>query len=124
MSGCASTPAVDNSKIGKLATDLGMTTEQAQAGAGAMLKLAQARLDRGQYARIAAVVPRANEYIALASRLGAFQGAVPSAGGLAGAFDKVGITPDQASTFMPALTGYVSEAAGPQVGMLLANAMK
>ena len=124
LSGCASTGSVDNSKIGKLAGDLGMTTEQAQAGTGAVLKLAQARLEVADFDKIAAVVPRGNEYMALAGRLGAFQGAVPTAGGLSSAFGKIGITPSQASKFVPALTDYVSSAAGPDVGMLLSNALK
>lgn len=124
LAGCASTGAVDNSKIGKLAGDLGMTTEQAQAGTGAVLKLAQARLEVADFEKIAAVVPRGNEYMALAGRLGAFQGAVPSAGGLSSAFEKIGITPSQASKFVPALTDYVSTAAGRDVGMMLANALK
>ena len=55
---------------------------------------------------------------------GAFQGAVPSAGGLSSAFEKIGITPSQASKFVPALTDYVSTAAGRDVGMMLANALK
>lgn len=124
LSGCASTGAVDNSKIGKLATGLGMSTEQAQAGVGAMLKLSQARLDPAEYAKIAAVVPRADEYMALAGRLGAYQGAVPTAAGLSGAFDKLGITPEQVSKFVPAVTDYVSKAADPGVGMVLANSLK
>ena len=124
LSGCASTGAVDNSKIGKLATSLGMSTEQAQAGVGSMLKLSQARLDPAEYAKIAAVVPRADEYMALAGRLGAYQGAVPTAAGLSGAFDKLGITPEQVSKFVPAVTDYVSKAADPGVGMVLANSLK
>ena len=124
LTGCASTGAVDNSKIGKLAGDLGMSTEQAQAGTGAVLKLAQARLDMAGYARIAAVIPRGDDYMALAERLGAFEGAVPTAAGLSSAFDKIGITPVQASKFLPALTDYVSTAAGPNVGNLLANSLK
>jgi hypothetical protein len=124
LSSCASTGAVDNSKIGKLAGDLGMSTEQAQAGTGAVLKLAQARLNVASYARIAAVIPRGDEYMALAGRLGAFQGAVPTAAALSSAFDKIGITPAQASKFVPTLTDYVSTAAGPDVGMLLRNSLK
>lgn len=124
LTGCASTGAVDNSKIGKLAGDLGMTTEQAQASTGAVLKLAQATLELGDFDKIAAVFPRGNEYMALADRLGAFAGAEPRAAGLSSAFDKIGITPVQASKFVPALTDYVSTAAGPDVGKLLASSLK
>jgi len=89
-----------------------------------MLKLSQTRLDPAEYAKIAAVLPRADEYMALAGRLGAYQGAVPTAAGLSGAFDKLGITPEQVSKFVPAVTDYVSKAADPGVGMVLANSLK
>ncbi len=124
LSGCASGGGVDESGVGRLAADVGITTEQAQAGIGTMLKLAQARLAVSEYDRIAGAVPRSNEYIALADRLGAFQGATPSASGLAGAFAKLGITPAQAERLVPEVTDYVSKAAGPDVGMLLGNAMR
>lgn len=47
LSGCASTGSLDDTKIGKLASSLGLTSEQAQAGVGAMLKLSQARSHAG-----------------------------------------------------------------------------
>lgn len=124
LTGCASTGSVDDTKIGKLASSLGLTSEQAQTGVGAMLKLSQARLDPGQYGKIAAVIPRADEYMALARRLDAFQGAVPSAAGLSSAFGKLGISPEQATKFVPAVTDYVSKAADPGVGMVFANSLK
>jgi outer membrane murein-binding lipoprotein Lpp len=124
LSGCASTGTVDESSVGRLAADVGVTTEQAQAGIGTMLKLAQARLAVSEYDRISAVVPRGNEYTALADRLGAFQGATPTATGLAGAFAKLGFTPAQAERFVPEVTNYVSKAAGTDVGMQLGNAMR
>lgn len=124
LSGCATTSTVDDSKIGKLASSLGITSEQAQAGVGAMLSLAQERLDPAEFARIAAVVPRSNEYIALAGRLGAFQGSVANPAGLATAFGKLGISPEQGAKLVPAVTDYVSKAADPGVGQLFANAMK
>ncbi len=124
LSAHATTSAVDDSKLETLGRSLGMTSEQAQAGAGAMLKLAQARLPLADYDRIAGVVPRANEYMALASRLGAFEGATPTPAGLSGAFDKLGVTPEQAAKFVPALQDYVSDAAGRDVGMLFGNALK
>jgi outer membrane murein-binding lipoprotein Lpp len=124
LSGCASTGSIDNSKIGKLASSLGLTAEQAQAGVGAMLKLSQTRLDPAQYEKIAAVVPRADEYMALAGRLGAFQGAVPSASGLAGAFGKIGISPDQAARLVPEVTDYVAKAASPEGGAIFAGSLR
>jgi hypothetical protein len=125
LSGCAtSTHGVDDSKIGKLASELGMTTEQAQAGVGAMLKVSEVRLDPAQYDRIASVIPRGDEYVELARRLGAFQGAVPTSEGLGSAFAALGVTPEQAARFVPAVTDYVSTAAGRDVGMSMANALK
>lgn len=124
LSGCASTSAIDNSKIGKLASSVGLTTEQAQAGVGAMLKLSEMRLDPAEYAKIASVIPRANEYMALAGRLDAFQGAVPTAAGLSGAFGKLGFSPEQAAKFVPEVTNYVTKAASPDVGMAFARSLQ
>jgi hypothetical protein len=124
LSSNAFASTVDNSKIGKLATSLGLSSEQAQAGVGAMLKLSQERLDVASYAKIASVFPRSNEYIALARRLGAFQGVVANPSGLNSAFNKLGFSPEQASKFTTEVTSYVSSAANPGVGMLFANALK
>jgi hypothetical protein len=89
-----------------------------------MLKLSQQRLEPAEYAKIAGVIPRADEYMALAKRLDAFQGAVPSAAGLGGALGKLGFSLDQAAKFVPAVTDYVSKAADPGVGMVFANSLK
>ena len=124
LSGCASTGAIDDSKLGKLASSLGLSSEQAQAGVGAMLRLSEERLDPAGYSKITSVIPRADEYIALAQRLGAFQGAVANASGLSSAFGKLGISPEQAAKFIPEVTGYVSSAASPDVGMSFAIALK
>jgi hypothetical protein len=124
LSGTALAGTIDNSRIGKLASSLGLTSEQAQAGLGSMLKLSQERLDPAGYARIAGVIPRADEYVALARRLGAFKGAVANTSGLNSAFSKLGISPEQAAKFVPELTDYVSKAASPDVGMLFANSLK
>jgi len=123
LSGCASTGSVDDTKIGQLASSLGLTSEQAQAGVGAMLKVSQLRIEPAEYAKIAKVIPRADEYIALASRLDAFQGATPSAAGLSSAFGKLGLSPEQATKFVPAVTDYVSRA-DPGVGMVFASSLK
>jgi len=66
LSGCASTGAIDDSKLGKLASNLGLSS----------------------------------------------------------AFGKLGISPEQAAKFIPEVTGYVSSAASPDVGMSFANALK
>jgi len=126
LTGCASTGggAIDDSKIGRLAGSVGVTSEQAQAGVGAMLSLAQQRLDTGEFQKIAGVIPRANEYVALGTRLGAYQDAITSATGLSAAFGKIGISPEQANKFVPTVTDYVSKAAGRDVGLVFANAMK
>jgi len=125
VTGCASTGGeIDNTRIGKLASSLGLTTEQAQAGAGVVLSRAQQALDPATYGRIAAVVPRANEYMAQASRSGAFVGSVGDVAELNAAFSKLGFSQSQVDRFVPTLTDYVSGAAGPDVGMSLANTLR
>jgi Protein of unknown function VcgC/VcgE (DUF2780) len=43
---------------------------------------------------------------------------------LTGAFTKLGLKPDMVAKAVPVLTNFVSKSAGPQVGQLLAGALK
>jgi hypothetical protein len=60
LSGCASTGAIADSRLGKLAGNLGLRTEQAQEGLGAMLRLSEERLDPAGYSKVTSVIPRAD----------------------------------------------------------------
>jgi hypothetical protein len=117
---------VDESKIGKLAASAGITTEQAEATVGSLLRLAQGRLETSQYDRIAEVVPKQADYMQVAERLGVFEDdiGIENAAALNAGLAKIGVKPDQVAKVASELTGYITKAAGNEVGGFFANSIK
>ena len=117
---------VDESKIGKLAASAGITTEQAQATVGSLLRLSQGRLETSQYDQIAKVVPKQADYMAVAERLGVFSDdiGIENLAALNAGLGKIGVKPDQVAKVASELTGYVTKAAGGEVGGFFANSIK
>ena len=117
---------VDESKIGKLAASAGITTEQAQATVGSLLRLSQARLETSQYDQVEEVVPKQADYMAVAERLGVFEDdiGIENAAALNAGLAKIGVTPDQVAKVASELTKYIGKAAGPDVGRFFAAAIR
>lgn len=108
-----------NALLGMLTSKLGVTQNQAEGGVGSILKLAQEKLVKGDFDQVAAVIPGASKYLDKAKSLGAFAGNLNNLAGLNGALGKLGIPPDTAARFIPAVTDFVSKAGGSKVGGLL-----
>lgn len=104
-------------------TSLGVTKDQAEGSIGAVLALAQEKLVKGDFDKIAAVIPGASQYLDKAKSLGAVTGALGNTQGLANAFRKLGISPATAQRILPAVTDFVSKAGGDSVGNLLKGAL-
>ena len=117
---------VDESKIGKLAASAGITTEQAQATVGGLLRLSQGRLETSQYDRIAEVVPKQADYMQVAERLGVFEDdiGIENPAALNAGLAKIGVKPDQVAKVSSELAGYITKAAGHEVGGFFANSIK
>ena len=117
-------PKVPNPElVGLLTKQLSIKPEQAVGGAGALFGLAKTQLPAAQFAKIAKAVPGMNGLIAAAPKptkskssttdmLGSVAGALPAqmggmAGqasqlaGMAGAFKKLGLSPDMVAQFVP-----------------------
>jgi hypothetical protein len=125
VTACSSTGAMmDASKLGTLASDLGMTSQQAQGGLGAMLAVAQQRLSVADFQKIVKYIPQAEEYLGVARELDVFEQASTTATALNAAYSKLGITPDQQAKFIGAVTDYLSESGGAEIGNLLTGALK
>jgi hypothetical protein len=103
---------------------LGLTQNQAEGGVGSILKLAQEKLVRGDYDQIAALIPGASKYLDKAKKLGAYTTQIGSLAGLSSAFGKLGIPPETAAKFTPAVTDFVSKAGGKELGTKLASVLK
>lgn len=131
VAACSSTGAkmdesamMDESKLGTLASGLGMTSQQAQGGLGAMLAVAQQRLSVADYQQVVKYIPKADEYLGIARQLGVFEQASSMTTALNSAYSKLGVTPEQQAKFTGAVTEYLSKSGGPEIGNLLAGALK
>jgi uncharacterized protein YceK len=109
--------------VSTLTSTLGVTEKQAQGGVGSILTLAQEKLAAGDFDKIAAVIPGSQKYLDMAKSLGAVTGQVGNLAGLNSALGRLGITPDQAAKFVPAVTDFVGKAGGPEVGKLLSGVL-
>ena len=116
--------AVKDPLMGMLTSQLGVTENQAKGGVGSILTLAQEKLVKGDFDKIAAVIPGASKYLETAKQLGAVTGPVQNLAGLKGSLGKLGMTPDTISKFIPAVSNFVSKAGGSEVGNLLAGVLK
>jgi hypothetical protein len=110
--------------MGKLTSSLGVTQDQAEGGVGSILTLAQEKLAKGDFDKIAALIPGASGYLEKAKSLGAVAGPLVNGAGLNGALGKLGIDAATAAKFTPTVTKFVSKAGGSKLGGLLTNALK
>ena len=110
--------------LGTLMSSLGVTQDQAEGGVGSILTLAKEKLVKGDFDKIAAVIPGADKYLQKARSLGAVAGPLVNAAGLNGALGKLGIDAATAAKFIPAVTNFVGKAGGSKLGALLASALQ
>src|SRR5262245_50173275 len=87
-----------------LTSSLGVTEKQATGGVGSYLTLLQEKLAKGDFDKIAKLVPGASKYIESAKSLGAVTGPLKDLAGLNGALGKLGMNADTVSKFAPAVT--------------------
>jgi len=118
MTALASDPLITS-----LTSSLGLNASQAIGGAGALLGLAQKNLAGADWSKIAGAIPGVSSLISEAKTMGGISKFTDLAA-LAPAFTKMKLNGDQVKALTPALTDYVSKAAGPEVGNMLAGAIK
>ena len=106
-----------------LTSKLGVTQNQAEGGVGSILKLAQEKLSAGDFDQVAKAIPGASKYLDKAKSLGAYTGALGNVAGLNGALGKLGIPPETAAKFVPAVTNFVGKVGGSKTGALLKSAL-
>jgi len=107
-----------------LGSTLGLSKNQAEGGLGSMLTLAQEKLQKGDFDKVASVIPGASKYINKAKSLGAVNGPLKNLAGLENALGKLGISKDTASKFLSAVPEVVSKVGGEDVGKLLSSVLK
>jgi Protein of unknown function VcgC/VcgE (DUF2780) len=116
--------SLSNPLMGTLTKSLGVSPDQAEGGVGSILTLAQEKLAKGDFDKVAALIPGASGYLQKAKSLGAVAGPLVNGAGLNGALGKLGIDAATAAKFIPTVTKFVSKAGGSKLGGLLTNALK
>ena len=99
--------------------ELGLTSDQAKAGAGAVLAYAEGKLPAADFQKVASVLPNGSANLQAAKDAGAVSGPITDQAGLNSAFSKLGITPDVAAKFVPMVSNYISKVGGPEVAKLM-----
>lgn len=116
--------ALKNPLLGALTSQLGVSEDQARGGVGSYLTLLQEKLAKGDFDKIASLVPGASGYLESAKKLGAVTGPLKNLQGLNGALGKLGMNADTIAKFTPAVTNYLGKLGGPSVESMLAGALK
>jgi hypothetical protein len=115
--------ALKNPLLGTLTSQLGVSEDQARGGLGSYLTLLQEKLAKGDFDKIASLVPGASGYLESAKKLGAVTGPLNNLQGLNGALGKLGMNADTVAKFTPTVTQYLGKLGGPTVQKMLAGAL-
>ena len=109
--------------IALLGQSLGMSKNQMEGGLGSILSLAQEKLARGDFDKVAAAIPGASKYLEQAKSLGAVTGPLKDVSGLTSALGRLGIDQQTVSQFLPAAQKLVGQLGGDEVGKLLGSVL-
>jgi hypothetical protein len=107
-----------------LSSTLGLSKNQAEGGLGSILTLAQEKLEKGDFDKVANAIPGASKYLSKAKSLGAVTGPLRNLEGLKGALGLLGIKEETASKFLSSVPEIVSKTGGSDVGKLLSSVLK
>lgn len=129
LAACSSTSSMSSmagggsAMLGALTSQLGITQSQAEGGIGSYLTLAQEKLVKGDFDKIAALVPGASKYMDQAKALGAVTGPIGNMAGLNSSLGKLGMNAETVSKFTPMVTDYLGKAGGSSVQSMLGSLM-
>ena len=112
-----------NPLVGALTSGLGVSSEQAVGGTGAMMGLAQSKLSPEQFGSITSAVPGLGDVTKAAGPL-LGSSSLSSLAGVQGAFSKLGMSPETVGKFAPIIGDAISKGAGPQVAGLFTSLFK
>jgi len=130
------TPSMSSSSelVGQLTKQLSITRPQARGGAGALFALAKTRLSADEFSKVSSAVPGMSRLLKAApapvenSGLSGLENSLPGNMGrtmeVAGAFHKLGLSPEMAGKFLPVMTKFVESKGGLSTASLLEKALK
>ena len=122
LSACDTLPKGGDSLMARLAEQLGVTPQQAGAGAGSLLALAREKLPAADFSKVAASIPGAGRYIDLAKTALGQDLAINSPAAVQSAFWKLGMNPTLIDKFKPILLDTAGTIGGEPVKQLLTKA--
>lgn len=106
----SATDMLDNDAlVSGLAGGLDLDARQASGGLGSIMSLAQNKLPAADYASLAGLIPNADSYIQTAKDAGVLTDPITDIGRLNSAMDKLGISPDTASSLYSKFGDYVGK---------------
>lgn len=106
-----------------LTSGLGLSTSQATQGTGALLSLAEEKLPASSWTKIADSVGGFDGLMKATKGLG-LPSPIGNLSGLTSTFSKLGISPDQVTKMVPAVSDYIGKAAGGDIGNQLLSVLK
>ncbi len=136
--GAFSSVSADATELVNLLTQkLGVTKEQAEGGAGAILNTAKEKLSDEDFSKVENAVPGMDDLLAAAPKsdalggmlggLQSFRGggteAVKGMASLPSSFSKLGLSPDMVGKFTPVVLDYVESKVGATVRKILQAAL-
>ena len=124
MTGCSSGLGQASGLINALTGSLGVTQNQAIAGAGSLLGLASEKLGSQDFAKIATAVPGANDLIKQAGSLTGLGSSFGTMANVTSALGKMGLSGDQVVKMGSSIADFAGKSGGDSVKNLLLGAWK
>ncbi len=137
--GSASVYAADLSLVSMLTDKLGVTTEQAEGGAGAIFSTASENMSADDFSKVTDALPDATSLMksatsssssgssalgGLSSMVGGSSSSLSSLAGLTSTFSSLGLGSDMVGKFIPIVLEYAKSKGGDQISSLLKSALQ
>jgi hypothetical protein len=124
--GCAELQSMGatNTLVNLLASQLGVTQNQATGGAGSVLSLAQGKLPPMDFATLTRLIPGSDSLMKSAKDLGAVTGPITDKTGLESAFSRLGMGADMVPKFVQTMGDFVGKTGGEPAKNLLTSLLR
>ena len=124
MTGCSSGLGQASSLINVLTSSLGLSQNQAIAGAGSLLGLASEKLGAQDYAKIAGAIPGSSDLVKQAGDLTGLGKNFGSLANVTSALGKMGISSSQVTSIGSSMADFAGKSGGESTKNLLLSALK
>lgn len=137
--GASSVCATDLNLVGMLTDKLGVTTEQAEGGAGSIFNVASKNMSADDFSKVTDALPDVTSLMksassssssgssalgSLSSMVGSSSNSLSSLASLSSTFSNLGLGSDMVSKFIPIVLEYAQSKGGSQISSLLKSALQ